>query len=40
MIVSVDANNDGTVDFDEFLLLMAKQMKQEQAKEEELVSVF
>ena len=36
----MDANNDGTVDFDEFVILMAKQLKIEQDREEELVEVY
>jgi calmodulin len=40
MIKMVDSNNDGTVDFDEFVILMAKQLKIEQDREEELVEVY
>ena len=40
MIQAVDENSDGTVDFEEFLMLMCKQLKKEYDREEELVEVF
>lgn len=40
MIAEIDKNNDGKVDFEEFLLLMCKQEKQAEDEEEELVLVF
>ena len=40
MINAVDENNDGQVDFEEFIILMVKQLKAAQDKEEELVDVF
>ena len=40
MISEIDENGDGSVDFDEFLLLMVKQEKAAEDEEEELVTVF
>lgn len=40
MISQIDYNGDGDVDFDEFLLMMVKQIKIANDKEEELVQVF
>ena len=36
----IDEDGDGSVDFDEFLLLMVKQEKAAEGEEEELVTVF
>jgi Ca2+-binding EF-hand superfamily protein len=40
MIGQIDYNGDGDVDFDEFLVLMVKQIKIANDQEEELVEVF
>ena len=40
MIRQVDANNDGEVDFEEFICLMVKKLNQIDTMEEELVEVF
>jgi len=40
MIKEIDEDGDGSVDFDEFLLLMVKQEKAAEDEEEELVTVF
>ena len=40
MIREVDANNDGQVDFEEFICLMAKKLVKIDTMEEELVEVF
>ena len=40
MINEIDEDGDGSVDFDEFLLLMVKQEKAAEDEEEELVTVF
>ena len=39
-IKSVDNNNDGQVDFEEFICLMVKKLVQQDSMEEELVEVF
>ena len=40
MVNEIDENNDGEIDFEEFLLLMVKQMIKVEEREEELVEVF
>ena len=40
MISQVDANNDGQVDFEEFICLMVKKLVHQDTMEEELVVVF
>ena len=40
MILEIDYDDDGMVDFDEFTCLMVKQMKDVEGSEEELVAVF
>ena len=40
LIETVDEDGGGAVDFEEFLVLMAKQMRIEQDREEELIAVF
>ena len=40
MILEIDYDADGMVDFDEFTCLMVKQIKDVEGQEEELVTVF
>ena len=40
MVAIIDVDGNGTVEFDEFVILMVQQLRKENAQEEELVNVF
>ena len=40
MIEQIDYNNDGEIDFDEFICMMVKRLHENDSIEEELVTVF